>query len=276
MQDGTLVQSVTHTNPAANTNFTSTLTSDHTSLATGDPLSISFEVTAFTSGSSTLAKADTPTHNGMLPIITTFLGGVWAGSSGYPCLTLVASDGTLGLLQGSLPQQVASVTSVAFNTGSAADEHALAWTPLDKVWVGGMSVFLSRAAGAAFDLVLYEGTTVKATKSFDENWGRLDGLLEVSGCFADIELTPATTYYLSVKPTTANSVTIYYANITSGDGELFGAGMKLATRVDAGSWTTDATKVPFRYAFGVVAGDDGAGSSGGMLVHPGMVGGLRG
>ena len=265
--DGTADQSVDHTNPNQNTNFTSTLGSDRTSVTHGALLAIVFEVTARTSGSFQILTAlSTAGGQHGHPVVSSFTGSVWASENAIPLLTLVAADGTLGVLAGSFPQLTATTSTANVNSGTAgADEYALKFTPTEPCWAGEFHVTLTIAAGADFDVILYEGTTALVTVSIDAN------VIDATGSpceffipFTDVELTPGTAYRLAIKPTTANNVTIYLATITSGDAELVASGCQLSTRVDAGSWTDDATRVPLRFCLGIVASDDGAGGGSGF------------
>lgn len=272
--DGGVDQSVDLVNPAATTAYTSTMTADRASVATGDLLAVVFEVTARTAGSAAvMMQAGVALAQHGLPGMTNYLGAAYGATNNYPALTLVAADGTLGVLMGCLPQ-VTAITATAFDSADTPDEYALAWTPTDAWWAGACAVYVSRAAGATFDVVLYEGTTVKATMSFDDNQGETDGIIDIHDCFADVAFTVGNTYRLAVKATHAsNMVTVYIATITSGDADLIGDGMMLSTRTDGGAWTDTATSFPLKFSFGLVAHDTG-GAGGGGLFSPNMRGGM--
>lgn len=278
--DGTADQSTTHTDPASATNFTSTMSADRASVAHGALLACAWEVTAYTSGNlGVVGYALRSNSQAGYPQVSTNLSGSWASADSLPLVTLVAADGTLGILAGALPQSTgASITTQAFNSGSTPDEYALAFTPSEPTWCGGFdATVLLAGASSDFDVVLYEGTTVLETRTVDAHTPELSGLVNVVDMFPDVEFDAGTTYYLSIKPTSANNVTVYLITITSGDADLIGDGMMLATRTDAGAWTTDATRFPLALSFAIVAADDGAGSGGGgLLTHPGMSGGMRG
>lgn len=173
-------------------------------------------------------------------------GGTWAGQNLIQNVALEFDDGTFGTLFDSYPALSANTT--AFNTGSAADEFALEFTVPAPMKVDGAWAELLLAASASVDLVLYDGTTALVTVSTDFHAIATSGstrLLRVP--FAEQTLVPGTTYRLSVKPTTANNVTIY--DFTMSDANHLqawplGTSAYLATRVDAGAWTPLTTRRP--------------------------------
>lgn len=172
----------------------------------------------------------------------------WAVVNATPNVILEFTDGTFGTLDGAYP--LSATASVAFNSGSAADEIALQFTPTFNGKIDGASVAMSAAAGADFDVVLYEGTTARATASFDaevvegSNSPRL-----LIAPLSEVSIAAGVTYYLSLKPTTANNVTIYYFDVAAaGHFQAHEADSTWIynTRVDAGAWgTATATRRPF-------------------------------
>jgi hypothetical protein len=262
--DGGVDQSVNHTNPAADTNFTSTMSADRTSVAHGTLLAFVWEVTARTSGitSPLVCNAQGSSVFGH-PLVCTFLASTWAATNNLPLMTLVAADGTLGILAGGLPYVEAANAATAFHTGSAIDEYALAFTPEETCWAGAFHVFLQPAGNSTtFDIVLYEGTTALVTISIDPQTVEVNGSpLELIRCFADQKLTAGTTYYLAIKPTAGNpnTVTIWIMNPPSGEAHLFGGvGCGAVGRADAGAWSAiDTSALLIKVSLGIVACDDG-------------------
>lgn len=275
--DGVVDQSVSRVNPVSSTNYSDTFSADRVAVATGDELCIVWEVTAYTSGSFVAASLPGGTSSRRVrPQATSFLASVYAERQDLPSFTLVAADGTLGILAGGVPQPTAAITVNAFNSGSTPDECALAYTPTEPHWGGTFRFFVLTTAGGAFDVVLYEGTTAKATKSIDANtWGADAVVQDITASFPDVAFTVGNTYYLAVKPTTVTSVTIYLMVVTSGDLVTFANGFGYATRTDAAAWSAVSdTQLPVRVSLGFVASDGGGG--GGLLTHPGLTGGVRG
>ena len=177
----------------------------------------------------------------------------WASASRLPIVIFEYSDATYGTLDGASVFSAAN-TSVAYNSGSATDEYALKFTVPMNGYIDGVFLNISIAAGADFDVVLYSGTTSLASKSIDANWwsvvvNGLGGLI----AFPKTTVSTGTTYYLSVKPTTANNVTLggytvasaaYLAAMPQGTGYI------RSGRVDAGSWSETSTVLPsIRFRF---------------------------
>lgn len=193
--------------------------------------------------------------------------GTWSAITATNDIILEFDDGTFGTLLDAVPANVITVTT--YGNGSAADELALEFTvpapiKVDGAWIGS---FIN--SGADLDIVLYNGTTVMATFSVDSNAilaAATQHLLRIP--FAtEQELLPGNTYRLSQKPTTAATVAVY--DITVADANHFQASPLdiaacLATRVDAGAWTTLPTRRPLMGLY-VSAIPDGAG--GGSIAH---------
>lgn len=262
--DGVVDQSTTHANPAASTNFTSTFSADRANVATGALLAIVFEITVYVAGSTSVLGLGTQgSHLAGRPAVTSFLASTYAAVNAVPTLTLVAADGTLGMIAGGVIQNDGALTALSLTNATSPDEWAVAFTPSEPCWVGEMFAVLNVASGADFDLVLYEGTTALVTVSFDANAIEAAGVNEFTCSFPDVELSPNTTYYVSVKPTTANAVTVYVMSVPTADGTALMPGMAGASRVDGGAWAGPTNIYQtLKIGFGLVAGDDGAGTGG--------------
>lgn len=185
-------------------------------------------------------------------------GGTWAHADVVSNVVLEFDDGTFGTLLDSYPYS--GITTTAYNSGSAADEFALEFTVPVQMKVDGAWVPVIAAAGADFDVVLYQGTTALATASVDANTVVGNTVARPSRVlFAEQVLSPGNTYRLAVKPTTANNVTIYDFVVSDANhlqAWPLGTSAYLATRVDAGDWTPVATRRPFLglYLSAVLAG----------------------
>lgn len=191
-------------------------------------------------------------------------GGSWAAIGLANAVILEFSDGTFGGLMPNAPMD--SFNTTAFNSGSAADEVALKFTVPAACKVSGGVVTLQVAASADFDVVLYVGTTALATVSVDANQVYAQG--SVRQCrfsFPEQTLTAGTTYYLAVKPTTVNNVSVYDIGVnTANHLQSFPGGTTwhFASRVDAGAWTAVTTRVPIGFGIVIDAIDDGNGTGG--------------
>ncbi len=178
--------------------------------------------------------------------------GSWATVNRVPIVVFEFSDGSYGTLDGAYVFSLFNST-VAYNSGSATDEYALKFTVPVNGTITGVGVGVTTAASADFDIVLYSGTTSLASVSIDYNtW---DALVSSVGYvpFPATSLTTGTTYYISVKPTTANNVTI--GGYTVGNNAYLGGlpqgnGFVRSGRVDAGSWSDTTTVLPnIRFRF---------------------------
>lgn len=155
-------------------------------------------------------------------------------------------------------------TLTAFNSGSAPNARALRFQVPFKCRVVGARLMMGNfAAGSDFTVSLFDGagtTDAGALGQFtvDGDFAQsatIDGLLE--GYFDAVNTLAAnTTYYVEVRPDTANSITLW-EETTAGSGEPAGAirafshmsaEVYLATRTwaagTAGAWSTTTTTMP--------------------------------
>ncbi len=194
------------------------------------------------------------------------LAPTWADVPRAPIILFEFSDGTYGTLDGSFPFSAFN-TTVAYNSGSGADEYALKFTVPTSGTITGVGISATLASGANTDIVLYSGTTALASVSIDQNnWTpTLSGNGFIT--FPATSVSAGTTYYIAVKPTTTNNVTL--GGFTVGNSAYLGAlpqgtGYIRSSRVDAGSWSDTATVVPsIRFRF---TPSSSGGSSGGAYV----------
>jgi len=193
--------------------------------------------------------------------------GSWASVTRVPIAVFEFSDGTYGTFDGAYVFSAYNTTA-AYNSGSATDEYALKFTVPTNGTLTGVALGVTTAASADFDIVLYSGTTSLASVSIDYNtW---DALVSSVGyvSFPATALTAGTTYYLAIKPTTANNVTIggYTVDNNAYLGALpQGTGYIRSGRVDAGSWGDTNTVLPnIRFRFTPSAG--GSSASGAYVV----------
>lgn len=192
-------------------------------------------------------------------------GGVWTIIDAVQNILFEFTDGSFGTFIDSYPYQ--TITATAYNSGSAADEFALEFTVPASVQVEGAWILAMLAAGADADIVLYNGTSAMATVSIDANTPVSNAAPRpIRVCFATAQqLDAGNTYRLALKPTTTNNVTVYdltvnaAAHLQAWDG---GTAYYLATRVDAGAWTSLTTRRPLM-GLNLAAISDGAGAGGG-------------
>lgn len=202
---------------------------------------------------------------------------VWANeSSMIPILAIEYSDGTYEYVGGAYP--LATTFNTAFNSGSTPDERALKMNlpfscrAIGFWWYGILDL-------GDCDIVLYQGTTALETRTLDKDFkgNNVQGFYRRRFPGSRV-LSINTDYYLSIKPASTSDVTSFEATVNAAAMmDQFELGQKLtfASRTDAGAWTADTLRRPL---IGLIIDqlDDGAGGAGGLLVHPGMSGGMRG
>lgn len=191
-----------------------------------------------------------------------------------------------------------SGASVSFNSGTNPNERALKLVAPAKMRVIGLSLAMfNNAAGSDVTFSIWDSTdnpgagpTPLAQTSLDGDYpysATADGVVHVFFA-APLTLTAGSTYYIGVKPTTANNIGLMELS-AAGTGasstgiRAFGIGTvtaHLSTRqwvsTDPGAWTDTTTTLP---AISLIVDqiDDGASAGGGgLLTHPGMAGGMRG
>lgn len=203
-------------------------------------------------------------------------GPSWAKSTGAaPNLGLKYNDGSYAFIGGA--DAMSELNTNTYNNGSTPDERALRFSLPVPFRLGGCWVRLDLDAVA--DIVLYDsdGTTALATVSLDPDIRQsAAGRNRLVRFASDISLLKDTVYRLSVKPTSVTNISMYDKVVNGAaimDAYEGGQNFHWSQRTDAGAWTQTTTKRPGIGLF-VTALDDGAAA--GLLVHPGMTGGMRG
>lgn len=283
--DGTKDQTVNITN--GDSAFTSnsmlrtgTLSANRT-VAGGDLLCV---VTEFDSSGRQGADSVQISHQGQAAAtyvtpysqVTQDTGGGWTHVTRYPIVVLEMTDGSFGTL-GYKGFPFSAVQGHTYNVNtSGADEYALAFTPEFPQKVDGAWAIVFPAASADFEIVLYSGTTVMAAATVDANnfiATAAARLIEVT-FGEELTLSPSTTYYLSIRPTTTNNVTAYSEDVA--DSAHFtlvsgGTGYTYSTRLDQGAWETPTTTRRLVAGVRVSSLDDGQGAGGGGGVSGGPI-----
>lgn len=171
----------------------------------------------------------------------------WAAIGNLQNILFVFGDGTFGSFLDAYPCETLNIT--AYNTGSAVDEFALEFTVPVPIKVNAVWVSAVVPANSNPDIVLYDGITVMTTVSIDAN---LAGSTSIPRPIrvplpTEQQLDPGHTYRLALKPTTATNVTVYDFTVNNANHLQAwpgGTAFYLATRVDAGAWTSIPTRRP--------------------------------
>lgn len=203
--------------------------------------------------------------------------GTWAKLSQSPILAL-SYGGVYYPVAAAFPYSGLNTSSYNVDTG-AQDEVALKFKVPFPTKVGSGWAWLD--GDGDYDIVLYDsdGSTVLASTSRDAQVRSRDANdIHYFTLNTTIMLTKDTFYYLSVKPTTTTNIVLSYFDVATAavmDACIGGQNAHSAVRVDAGAWTATTTRRPF-ISLLLESFDDGVSAGGGMLVHSGMTGGMRG
>jgi len=205
-----------------------------------------------------------------------------------------ASDGSLQNNDGGSPFCLRSSTltygypietaanTQSINLNSTPDEIGLAFTipntyPINMA-VRGVTFWLSRNGNGSAKFILYEGTTVLQDVTIDMDISNGDyGAHTIYFDEATLStLSTNTEYVIAVQPTDTTNQGIAYVTMPA-DTDISAFTdwtMKYYTRTNGGSWSQTTGRFPcVQLIFDTVGS---SGSSGGLIVHPGMTGGMRG
>lgn len=195
----------------------------------------------------------------------TLVGSTYTAFSAVQDIVLGFDDGTFGTLQGGYP--ATALGNHLFNSGTAvANEYAMGLSFPFPVKLSGMAIYIQVSAGADCSVVLYSGTTVLQAVAIDSNaisQAATPRILYVP--FQEVALAANTLYYLSVLPTTANSVTTYYADVAAAAHlQAHGGGMAFCEyrRLNGGAWSAPVTTRAPYMSLELSAFDDGASGGG--------------
>ena len=217
------------------------------------------------------------------PYVRFYNGAAWTNSANQPNVIIKADDGVYGWFEpwGYRP---AAIGSQAYNSGTGtADEYGgrilLPW----PVTVEAISVPIIVASGSSdFELCIYSditgtpalvGGTVAATVDADAIAGNFGDYFFTVPFSSPKALAANTVYGWTVRPTTANNVTMEWGDFGSGNNALMASLMmgphsyRIRRLDNTGAFTlTDTLHVPF--VLHVSKFDDGAGGGGGLAANP--------
>lgn len=250
------------------------------SVTGGDWLAVVIEFTSFVASDNitfgclntqnTAAAGSYPTEEYTDLFTASWVKTVFGASIALKYVT----DGYVPISENFFP--ILSVASTSYGNGSTPDERAMRFrlpTPCvcDGAWVRG-------DFDGDCDIILYStnGSTVLGSCSIDASARVGTTGMNVYARWAGVSLAANTTYYLSVKPTTATTITLYEWSANSAGlmaAAIGGSEWYLATQTDAGGFSTTTTTRPF-CGLHLSAVDDAVPppSGGGALVNAGLVG----
>jgi hypothetical protein len=214
--DGTDDQYADVATPAASTQFTTTLSSGTPKVVSwGDWIVVRFALSAITSGQFNvpgMSGIANPGYHEHLHVVNT---GTPATTHFIGTFCIQFTDTSLAILNLCMPRLTGAQTE-AFNSSTAGSglatgaRRALRWTPAQTYYCVGGQMFGYPAAGANFEINLYEGTTEIASTEWDADHVQSQSAIRwIPFMFADeVRLLAGRTYYLAMVPTTTNNVTV--------------------------------------------------------------------
>lgn len=190
------------------------------------------------------------------------------------------NDGSFATPFLTLPIQTAS--TVTANTGTNPDEIATIFTPTFKMRAAGASFKAATAAGADYRVQIYEdgnNTPIASLPRDGDHTTNTASRDHFDFFTTPVELDAGTTYRLALLPTTANSVTVPYFEVSSsylglldclpgGQAMHYSARNRTSTTdPDAAAWSQTTNR---RLGLGLVLDqlDDGAGGGAASMMRP--------
>jgi hypothetical protein len=176
----------------------------------------------------------------------------WVRQSSIPIAIIEFDDGTLGMIEGSLPISVATAQSYASN--STPDEYGMIFQlPFESTAISIWMIGRPTTNAANADLILYSdplGTPVaEATITLDANNFQLTDGVRFGEWTLPTAFTLAanTDYAVTFRPTTTTAVNLTYFTLPDANYRKFMAGTNVsrAHRTDnAGAFTSTTTSYP--------------------------------
>lgn len=194
--------------------------------------------------------------------VATLYTASWARQDVVPCVVFGCSDGSVATLEFASPAKERVTT--AYNSGSTPDEYALSlvapfsfnadglWTMMSFAAATGDCELVLTENGVEIEAILVDANTVAATGSMRI----LPALFTTART-----ITAGRTYEVSMRPTTASSVTIAQYDVQSAGYWACAGGptaAQQAERTNGGAWTYTTTRRPV-CGFIVSARHDGSG-----------------
>lgn len=230
--------------PSANTSFEVALGTP-AAATVGDVVAVVVEFDS-TAGTHNM-NAPLSSPRAIFPYVAESVSGTYTKFDRFPQVGIKYDDGTYPDMMGMGASQL---TSNSYNSGSNPDERALKFKLPFPCRIKGAYLYTSAGTSADFSIVLYDtdGTTALATVAVDATDLRVTtSEIAVFNFNSPVVLKRNQYYRLSLKPTTANNVTMVVAAFLSAavlDSQAGGQNFHLSTRVDAGAWTDTTASRP--------------------------------
>jgi hypothetical protein len=254
-------------------------------VALAAPLAVSFgalasiviDYAAFTAASSFVVRGLTSSYTGLRGLQSSAsenTSGSYVEAALQPILILEFDDGTFGTLYGSLPTTAYNSRAWS-NTGSGSggltngNQRGLEFVPEETFTADMVFADLTVAAGADFEILVLEGTTVLDTIVVDSNQIAVNSIRRAGFVLGGSRtFTAGQTYRILIRPTTANNITLQSLSVGNALHRtiLGSTGFASNSRTDSGAFGAAVdTEIPaiFLAQSGL---DNGAGGGGGGLI----------
>lgn len=201
--------------------------------------------------------------------------GSWSYANSLPTITPRYSDGSYPLLV----NHTGASTTRTFSNASNPKERGNRFTSPHSFYCHGARIWIRKTtAGANFDVILYDPSdSVLASASVTAN-NELNNTSDTQYHYvyfsSAVLLTSGLTYRLAVAPTTANTLALSEITYSNADARKSQHFEQYTTTKSSGNvWSDDTTSA---HRITPLVDDYAAGAAGGLMRHPGMVGGLAG
>jgi hypothetical protein len=270
---GTLVATNTSASAvtaSANSWMTGTLTAD-APVAPGTPIAIVF---LRNTGAYNITGVAANQMSSQMPYGSRY-AGTWTKNAVVPAIVLEYDDGSIYEMPG--VWAVLNTGTFTYGSGSTPDEHGVKFVSVPVAmrtfgfwWIGNLT--------ADADMVLYDNAGTPQRTLSMASAVRFSNAIGIQRrrWTSEFWLTQGQDYRLVLKPTSASTVVLPYAdamNAAAMAATPGGVNIIDTARTDAGAWTDTNTRQPM---MGLYIDYIDTGSSGGIIVHPGMTGGMRG
>ena len=216
---------------------------------------VGWYITNYTGSDSVILKAVTIFNT--MSTANTWTATSWTttpaftGGGNAPILALKMSDGSYGTLLGAYPGPSSTVVSIAYNSGSAANEVGLRFSLANATSVSGVCLTQpTNAVNQTFTINLYDSnSTLLQTLSPNNQQMFRNGIGDIY-CqdFAPISLSASSVYRIGIIATTVNNLTLNYFPVNANKFMTLlegGTQFYYTSRSGAGAWTDDTAKRPF-------------------------------
>lgn len=254
----------------------------------GDLIAAVLEFDTFVADAVTLSNGQVPSAVSMSheAVCVCKESGSWnsnfgAGAFGHPSIIFEMSDGSYGTFAGCLP--IASASGANINTGTTPDEYGMRFELPFDCKIDGVYVICNPSGAARnFSIIVSNagGALVTVQVDTEQIVSNASGLKPYYLTFPDVSLTKNTAYYVSMRPETANNNQISRFHMFQAPylATMYGGTTWFeVNRTNGGAWDESATASRTAIGIRVCEIDDGAGAGGGgggLLVNPGMRGGM--